>query len=152
MIYCDLDGVLVDFSGGLSAITGKEYPKRGEYELGSEEWDVVDKGHFFRDLPWISGGKELWEMLAPYNPVILTGLPRGKTAKGDKKAWVYRELGHGVKVICCKSRDKKNYAKPGDILIDDREDNIRAWEEVGGVGVLWKGRLEDLAGVIREKD
>lgn len=39
-------------------------------------------------------------------------------------------------VICCLSKDKQNFGKPKDILIDDREPNIQRWEEMGGIGIL----------------
>jgi len=34
------------------------------------------------------------------------------------------------------SKDKQNYLKDHDILIDDREQNIQRWVEAGGIGIL----------------
>jgi hypothetical protein len=34
------------------------------------------------------------------------------------------------------SKDKQNYIKDKDILIDDCEQNIQRWEAEGGIGIL----------------
>ena len=56
--------------------------------------------------------------------------------KKKKKQWLKNHYGIEEGVICCLSKDKQNYGKPKDILIDDRAPNIERWVEMGGIGIL----------------
>lgn len=38
-------------------------------------------------------------------------------------------------IICNDSRDKVAHCNPGDILYDDFESNIKAWNNAGGIGI-----------------
>jgi hypothetical protein len=42
----------------------------------------------------------------------------------------------GVKLTLAQSFNKKNYAEPNHILIDDRLSNIEQWRAAGGIGIL----------------
>ena len=95
-IYCDMDGVLVDFERGVvDYITNKL--ERGEAD---ELYDIINRDYvtkddlggptrnkdirnymykhlsddtdFWANLPWMPHGQELWQILAPYDPYILT--------------------------------------------------------------------------------
>jgi len=128
-IFCDLDGVLCDFDAGCLAATGKlPYVQM---------WSILARTpNFYGSLPWMSDGKVLWDAIAPLQPTILTGIPRGKWAETQKQEWCTRELGPSVAVICCKTIDKHTFGKRGDILIDDRPEKAREpWESIGGVFV-----------------
>lgn len=128
-IFCDLDGVLVNFDKGIYNILGK-YPK----DISDAFlWKTVySTPNFFYNLDWMPDGKELWDYIELYDPPILTGLP-GKDGKQQKIAWVDDQIGSHVNVIVCKSREKCLYAQPGDILIDDRTKYRHLWEEKGGI-------------------
>ena len=65
---------------------------------------------FFESLQWLPDGQELWSAIKELKPCVLTGLPRGKWAEPQKRAWCKQHLGTTVAVYCCKSKDKKNYA------------------------------------------
>ncbi len=86
-------------------------------------------------------GHELWGAVSGLDPTILTGLPLGRWAEPQKRAWCTRELGKGVPVITCMSRDKEKHARavtPDGIipvLVDDRIRLEKAWSEMGGVFV-----------------
>ena len=102
-------------------------------------WGVINKSKtFFDTLPWMPKGRELWSRIEKYNPIILTGVPPGSsTAKEQKIRWCQRELGPNVQVITCATKDKPKYCINSSILIDDRTDNLNAWNSKGGKFVLY---------------
>ena len=92
---------------------------------------------FWSKMRWTPNGKKLWKLLLPYNPVILSACnPQGKYVLAGKKLWIKKNLGN-VNYILCLRKDKKKYAHSSAILIDDREDNIKEWEQSGGIGILY---------------
>jgi len=142
-LFMDLDGVLVDFNRGVRSITGREaselHPRR--------MWPLIarTKG-FYEKLDWMADGKELWDAVRKFHPVVLTGLPMGKWAEPQKRSWCARELGPDVAVITGMSRDKADLAgrwmeenhEAGKIpvLIDDRLKIREPWEAAGGIFIL----------------
>lgn len=134
-IFCDMDGVLVDFEKGYLDLTGIDL--KGEHMDGPRFWDPINrKGYdFWINLDWMPDGKLLWDSIRPYNPTILSApssRPESRVAKHD---WVDRELGEDVPVILRSAQNKKEFAAPNHILIDDREDNINGWIMSGGIGI-----------------
>lgn len=141
-LFCDLDGVLADFDNGVKAVTD-HYPH--ELPIGKMWKALANADDFYYNLEFMHDALELWEFIAPYNPVILTGLPMGKWAPGQKKRWVGDKLGWDVPIITCMARDKHTYAEPGDILIDDRLKAKEPWLSVGGVFVHHTSAVETIA-------
>lgn len=136
-IFVDLDGVLVDFDYGVKRILNKEPDEISPRLMWSR---IASTGDFFTHLPWMDGGKLLWTSIvkAGYDPVILTGCPRGEYAPKQKKQWCDRELGIEVEVITTYSKLKHTFCTPGSILIDDNALLGPAWIEAGGMFVLHK--------------
>jgi len=153
-LFVDLDGVLADFEKGVRRITGKEpselHPRR--------MWPAIagTKG-FYEHLDWMKDGKELWEAVSGFKPVILTGLPMGKWAEPQKRSWCERELGADIPVITGMSRQKAELAvswleehglsDKTPVLIDDRLKLQESWEAAGGIFILHlntEGSLEKL--------
>ena len=134
-IYVDLDGVLADHDGAYKNLTGGD-PKS---ENGKQRRDrLAPFPHFFLNLPLLPGAMELWHFLVPYHPEILTAKSNFVKESGpDKRAWVQHHLGLvGNRVhVTDYPQDKKNYAKAGDILIDDRADNCEEWRKAGGIAI-----------------
>jgi hypothetical protein len=129
VLYCDLDGVLADFEEGVKTIINK-YPKDLDRKY---MWMRIRKTpNFYANLPWMPEGKTLWEAIKIYNPVILTGCPKGGWSEDDKRTWCARELGPDIKVITCETQDKPDYCNEGDILIDDRDVIKDKWIAKGG--------------------
>ena len=134
VLYCDLDGVLVDFEQGVINRLGKNPQELNRNMM----WAVLRKTpNFYDKLPWMPKGRTLWEAIKVYNPVILTGCPRGGWSEEDKRNWCARELGPHIKVICCDTREKPNYCSEGDMLIDDRDVIMNEWIKKGGKYVLY---------------
>jgi hypothetical protein len=134
-IYCDMDGVLVDFEDGYERLTGKDI--RGNHVKGDGDFwkPITDAGvKFWTGLKWMSDGKELWNYIKGYNPELLSAPSREESSRIGKYVWVKRNL-PGVKLLLKKAERKQDYATPNSILIDDREDNIQRWKDAGGIGI-----------------
>mgnify|MGYP003333662964 CR=1 FL=1 len=142
-IYCDLDGVLVDFDKGIKQLTGginfQDYIKTKGYD---ELWKIVNNNGsiWWETLPWTQDGHYLWNFIKVKKPTILTAGSTENTkelAVKGKKQWVFRNLGSNVKTIVTdKSSDKQIYSGQNKILIDDLPSNISEWESKGGIGIL----------------
>ena len=113
-IYCDMDGVLVDFEQGtVDYITEKikageaedlrlaikrEYITKGDLSGAGKNQDIRDymykelenHAQFWEDLPWMPNGRRLWAAIAPYGPNILT-TPMGN--KEDPKSGYGSRIG-----------------------------------------------------------
>ena len=141
IIFCDLDGVLADFEQGVL----NKFNKYPDQISSSILWSTINKSKtFFENLPWMPKGPQLWSRIKQYNPIILTGIPRGsKSAVEQKIKWCQRELGADIQVITCQTKDKPNYCLTGSILIDDRLDNIQVWHEKGGKFILYREECLD---------
>jgi FMN phosphatase YigB (HAD superfamily) len=135
-IYCDMDGVLVDFEKGYFELTGIDIA--GQWHTTSEFWDPINNQgeKFWVDLEWKEDGKKLWQYIEEYYPVLLSSPSRnGYGSRKGKNTWVNREL-PGVPLLLEYSNNKKKYAEPNSILIDDRDSNIEQWVSSGGIGIL----------------
>lgn len=132
-LYLDLDGVLADFDRGVEEITG-ERPD----ELSTKAMWKALAAHpdFFGTLEMMEDAQHLWDYCEPYDPTILTGLPRGDWAEDQKRRWVANMLGRDVDVITCWSHEKPKWSGPGHVLVDDRERLEEPWEQEGGVFIL----------------
>jgi len=138
-IFCDLDGVLCNFDKQFESISGGITPKDYELEYGIEAfWKIItDEGsEFWSTMEWMPEGKRLWNYIKPYNPILLSAPSRDESSKIGKELWRDKNI-PGVKLVLASRQDKKTYADPTHILIDDRKDNITSWIEAGGVGIVY---------------
>ena len=133
-IYCDMDGVLVDFDRGYKELTGNE----ASFDTPKEEfWDPITKAGaaFWIKLKWMPDGKQLWDYIKEYNPDLLSAPSREESSKIGKRVWVKRNM-PGTKLILRSAERKQEFATPNSILIDDRADNIQRWKDAGGEGIV----------------
>lgn len=176
-IFCDLDGVLVDFNAGVKKICNGRTPE--ELPNQSIMWSAISRADQFYDrLPWTEDGKILWEELKnhPTTPYILTGVPMNIKSRAEKFAWCKRELGISVNhvdmagkksthelisgrrqtkvgvvnVITCWSRNKHYESKTNHVLIDDRLSLKPAWEDRGGI-FIHHTNTESTLSMLRER-
>jgi len=147
-LFLDLDGVLTDFDAGVLKAAGKAPADLGDRRM----WPILARTPgFYEHLPWMADGRLLWDFCRAYQPTILTGVPLGRWAEPQKRAWCARELGPEVPVICCLSREKSLRAAEllgaGEtmVLVDDRLKLQQAWEDAGGRFLLHTSAAESVA-------
>jgi hypothetical protein len=133
-IYCDMDGVLVDFDKGYFKLTGHKLD--GEHRSDDHFWDPINAAgyDFWINLEWSNDGKRLWSYIEKYKPELLSAPSRQNDSRIAKHDWVKKEL-PGTHLILRSAKHKKDFACPNCILIDDRIDNIQGWRDAGGIGI-----------------
>jgi hypothetical protein len=145
-LFLDCDGVLADFNSLAESIFG-ESPGDAEARLGEQGfWKLLEEhGCFYRDLPVLPEGRELFEAVRHLKPIILTGCPKGDWAAPQKKAWGEAHF-PGVEVITCLSKNKHDHIRQDhDILVDDFLKYRHLWEEAGGIFVHFTSLRQTLA-------
>ena len=153
-IFCDLDGVLVDFNRGFMEISEnpeKLSPHAYEELHGKNSiWPILDKlgEDFWADLPWTPDGRELWDYLKQYDPIILSAPSRSAECLAGKAKWIKLHLhideepvtkpeDFTSKTRIVLDQDKWKYARDKfDILIDDFDIKLNKWTDAGGTGIL----------------
>ena len=139
-IYCDLDGVLTDFNGEYKKLTGIDISNRSHMNKGDELFfEPINKAgkDFWTNMSWTKDGKELWNYIEKYNPILLSAPTRDNSSRVGKNEWVKREL-PGVRLILRSAGSKREFANKNTILIDDRPSNVEQWIEDGGISILHK--------------
>ena len=145
-IYCDIDGVLTDFDGAYYKLTNLDI--RGKHLNDDTFWEPIDKAgkDFWSDMKWKKDGKDLWKYIEKYRPELLSAPSRQISSRIGKMEWVEKNLPN-VRLNLRSAKFKQDFAGKNHILIDDRKDNIRRWEEAGGIGILHintKNTIENL--------
>lgn len=140
-IFLDMDGVLADFHRLLLERFGRTFDA-GRQEVPWAALSKIDRLYF--QLEPLPTAFELWDLAHSLGArvEVLTAIPRRSTiptAEADKRDWIAKHFGTSTPVrIGPFSRDKWKHAAPGDVLVDDRADNIVDWTtKAAGVGVLY---------------
>tara|TARA_Y100001963_G_scaffold22995_2_gene30373 strand:+ start:2034 stop:2567 length:534 start_codon:yes stop_codon:yes gene_type:complete len=144
-IYCDMDGVLVDFVRGANKVTGKDWSGVRQ----DQDWAAIKAYKpFWSTLPWKSDGKRLWSFISKYKPSILSATVKNNTdpnATPGKQKWLQKNLSltDSKRINIVLRSQKQGYAMRGRnferepaVLIDDYPKNIREWTAKGGIGIL----------------
>ena len=99
---------------------------------------MMNNRHFWMDLKWLPGGKELWNYIEKYDPIILSK-PTDLQAVIGKKKWVKDHIGlpkERVQIRYDKTPYAQHNGKIG-ILIDDFESNTSKFKDAGGLTILY---------------
>jgi hypothetical protein len=130
-LFLDCDGVLADFDEGARQLFGME-PAKFEARHGRREFwrRIATAKNFYGSLPEMPDARRLFDGVRHLKPTILTGLPIGNWAAPQKVEWAAEHF-PGVPIITCMARDKHKHMKPGDVLVDDRENHRAAYEAAG---------------------
>jgi len=146
MIYCDMDGVLVNFAKETSKrvgmdITSKEFEELGQAKRNKCYSEACDSVDFWSQLEPMPDYDLLWGYIKYWSPHILTAYPmwskevvdvaiKGKKLWNKKHMMVPEPRFHVVKRV-----DKQKFAL-NNVLIDDKDKNIEEWTAAGGIGIL----------------
>jgi hypothetical protein len=163
-IFCDMDGVLVDFDEGYKQLTGVT-TQHADSQGKDEFWKLfrdslkekgISERSYWENLDWMPDGKQLWDYIKQYNPYVLTApsvnmnipfedrykLDNNESMQG-KTEWAQR-LPNLRKLYFRSAGRKADFAGPNKILIDDRADTIQKWNNAGGIGILHKNTSDTI--------
>ena len=139
-LFVDLDGTLTAFDKAVTKLGPTAAAGLGENATQADKqimYDAIEKAGepFWADMEWLPEGKELWKIVEKFHPVLLSSPGKFQYAPSGKQAWVNNNL-PGISLFLTDS--KSEYIDPYDmsVLIDDNRNNIGAWEEMGGEGIL----------------
>lgn len=144
-IFQDMDGCLSDFEERFEHYSGlscDEYMKQATTQYGEKKalekfWELIHIPgiRFWRGMSWMKDGKELWNFIKQYKPILLTAPSRNKVSREGKQLWVDDNIS-GTPIEFRFAEQKKELATPTNILIDDLQKNIDGWKSAGGIGIL----------------
>lgn len=148
-IYCDMDGVLVDFDYILKEkMADKYYARKNPAEhinITSEDWARMNEDpDMWEKLPIMPGAIKLWSYISVYNPHILTAWNGNEEhAKRGKWNWMVNNFSFidRSRFHCVQRKEKLQYAYTGaapNILIDDYITNVEEWTKAGGVAIYYR--------------
>jgi hypothetical protein len=140
-IFVDLDNTLTSFNDAVAKLGPEAVKGLGDKasEVAKlEMYRLIDKAgeSFWSSMDWAKNGKVLWRFLSQFDPVLLSSPGQFSWAPSGKKQWVAKNI-PGTPLLL--SENKWDYAERNAILIDDMQKNVGAWEQLGGIGVLYEG-------------
>lgn len=153
-VFIDMDGVLVDFIGGMLRVfeagphviipqSRKCWDWLG---LTESEWvsALYSQGvNFWRDLPWTSFGMQIIETVSEiWHPSQISLLSKPmvgcETSYTGKALWVAKHLpGWADRLVLTQHKD--HLARSGRLLIDDCRDTLENWKFSNGTSLTVPG-------------
>lgn len=168
-IFLDLDGVLVDFVGGICAWHERPNPYQqgisAEYAIEdiwgmprTHFWEPCSDPQFWANLEWTEDGQdilhEVLEFADTSDICLLTSPTLDPEAAKGKMLWIQHHLAMFTRQFLI-GPPKHFCAHPGAILIDDSDTNIATFVEHGGHGITvprpWNNHYDktDVIGHVR---
>ena len=71
-ICCDMDGVLCDFKKHAEKTTGVSIAKWSSMSKADKWGPIKEDRYFWSTMPWMTGGKQLWNFISLHRPHILS--------------------------------------------------------------------------------
>ncbi len=147
IIYLDMDGVFTrweDYADAAAKAQGIPADKLSDfYHTLDEDW--------WATIPAYDGARAFYDSVKAIGPSrvkFLTGVKLNPGCFSGKAIWLQNFIPErGLSImrdyLPCSSGDKDLQSQPGRILVDDRIENITAWEKKGGTGIHHKGDYAD---------
>ena len=142
-IFLDQDGVLADFESGLTKALGYKVDLKSKKDVYDKEKRKLTAQRLFRNLKPLPDAWKLVDycMNSGIHTEILTaaGTVNRTLVIKDKIDWIRRYINpYWIIIPTFKGSQKAAFAHKKAVLIDDRQRNIDAWVEAGGIGILHK--------------
>lgn len=157
-ILLDMDGVLVDFMGGLHHALNLPWDpdnyryKAGEYDCFESMvesnpdklksmgpiYRTTDERAFWANLEWDRFGKKYLAVAQSFKvPIYICTKPMLRPeAWAGKIDWLGKHIKDAVSGTIITSGPKHMLAKPGAVLIDDKDENVNEFRAAGGQAYL----------------
>lgn len=163
-LYLDMDGVLMDYEGGIAASGVVPYPHGKQYiHKPRSEWpqEMIDadaayvacmaRDDFWLGLKVLPDAKLLWGFAKRFHHHVLTALPNrmedySKRIADDKRLSLRQHFGYipDYRIHTCLRHEKASYARPGAVLVDDTPANCEEWNKAGGTAVHHKDSISTI--------
>lgn len=148
--FIDLDNTLVDFTGGALRLHNIEKSIEDFYNSALGDWHYLLNGvgksaeDFYKDmeydywasLDWMKDGREILEacesIFGRENCAIVTSPTWNSGCVPGKRAWIQTHLDKWYHKHVHYSSAKEDFAYANSVLVDDSDDNIKAFENSGG--------------------
>jgi len=149
IIFCDMDGVLVDFVSGACVVHNRAYNAEkaaGVYDLHTvwglskdDFWEPLRSRAFWAELGWMPDGQLILEgleaLVGPENVFLATTPVHGAECIVGKYDWIKSNLPHYQRrFMVCGS--KHGLAHYNSVLVDDHEKNCADFWDRGAGAVL----------------
>jgi hypothetical protein len=149
IIYFDVDDTLSNYTQNLATTIIKD-PETGE-DRKIKPQDTVENIDYWLNAPIIPGAKEMVDFAKNnFNKVeVLSAVPELSKANKEltgkrffdapidgKTEWVTKNIGSLPMNWSKNGKEKALWATPNSVLIDDKPENIKAFEQAGGIGIL----------------
>lgn len=141
-IYFDLDNTLLNTDKAIQDATGEDISKM----TMAEKWDVMDTPGFFENIPLMPGALTMLALAfqnVPHVSILSSAGDRESAGRisAEKMLCIANKLeGHDFHsvVIVRGSKRKREYAKEGVIIVDDRLDTVNAFNNVMATGIHYQ--------------
>jgi 5'(3')-deoxyribonucleotidase len=143
LVFLDMDGVLADFFGDWSKISGVSHYK----DIGNVEQAlqlVRDHPTFWIDLPLLPNARALVKtVIEKYGEyrICSTPLAGDGRSKPGKIAWInkhFADMPPAEVVLTHNKAERAQHNGVASILVDDFGSNIDKWKAAGGIGIKYE--------------
>jgi len=135
-LFIDMDNTITNFNKAVEQLNQTQGLREdANPEEKQRMYDAIEKSgeKFWANMEWLPDGKQLWDAVKQYNPILLSSPGKFLYAPSGKKIWVDNNL-PGTPLYLSTNKDR--YAQIDAILIDDDVNNIDAWQTRGGSAIL----------------
>jgi len=158
-VYVDMDGVLCDFKSPITMTLGKQTFHQVTNRDFNEFFKGTNVSDYFSKLPMFPEARMLIEfVLGLFGSYKICSRPLKHYVKQSihgKNKWIKKNLEKNHRPVTAHYVfDKSKYAvdengRPN-ILIDDQDDNIRAWEDAGGIAIQFEADHGQFHNLVKE--
>jgi len=151
-IYVDMDGVIADFFGGLER-KFKVFHWKDIFDVDERIFDLRNTD-FFQNLDKFETSDQLINFVRELSNGdwgICSSPIRNDFANSTyhKRCWLEKNGYMPAVSKCIFTGNKHKYATSSitglpNILIDDKPDNIKRWNDAGGIGIRYQANEDDL--------
>lgn len=148
VVFCDLDGVLVDFASGIRKVHGEPFTAGGElhdydveklYDMSASQFWAPFDHDFWEELDWTDEGPALLagieEMVPRERIALMTSPCLTKGAVEGKVSWIKKNLPAYSRQFFV-GPPKYLAAGPYKLLVDDHNLNVERFAAHGGQTLL----------------
>lgn len=142
-----MDGVICDWESQFKRYSGGVTVAQYEEKYGEKNRYFFVRKHspeFYSTMNYMPDALELLSYLKKFTVEILSHATDEYAAEG-KLAWLQNNKINYNPILVNKSSDKASFAMPNAILIDDMPENIKAFRDAGGIGILHKSANDTIA-------